>query len=119
MKQSDIFTIILTASIGVIVSFILVNVLLGDPNSYYVMFKTIDPIDSGLSEPDPEMYNVDAINPTVEVYVGDCEDVDQNGLLDEAELIACGRATIDTSAQDEANGVDGSSSGSGTNNTAR
>ncbi len=44
-----------------------------------------------LQAPDPEIFNAGAINPTIEVYVGDCEDIDQNGILDMAELIACGR----------------------------
>ena len=55
----------------------------------YEKVKTIDVIQSGLEEPDPEMYNIDAINPTIEVYVGDCRDTDQNGILDSAELEAC------------------------------
>lgn len=98
MKQSDIFTVLLVATIGIIASFFLVNTILGDPNEKSVTFKKIEVVDAGLAVPDPEVFNAEAINPTVEVFVGDCVDRDQNGVLDEAELIACGR-------------VDGSSSG--------
>lgn len=87
MKQSDIFTVVLVASVGTIVAFILVNMFLKVPDSEKI--KTMDVIQSTLAEPDPEMYNIDAINPTVEVYVGDCQDADQNGILDSAELEAC------------------------------
>ncbi|MBQ6394622.1 hypothetical protein IJH97_02635 [Candidatus Saccharibacteria bacterium] len=90
MKQSDIFTVVLVASIGTIAAFIVVNMILKVPDSEAV--KTIDVIQSGLAAPDPEMYNIDAINPTVEVYVGDCQDADQNGILDSAEIEACQEA---------------------------
>ena len=91
MKRSDFFTIAVVATIGVVISAFLVSMLLGDPNAKSVSFKSVDVIDSGLVDPDPEVFNPDAINPTVEVYVGDCVDQDQNGTLDEAELVACGR----------------------------
>ncbi len=87
MKQSDIFTVVLVASIGTIAAFIILNMFLKVPESAKV--KTIDVIESSLAQPDPEMYNIDAINPTVEVYVGDCQDADQNGILDSAEIQAC------------------------------
>lgn len=93
MKRSDIFTIISVTLVGIIVSSVLLNMLLGDPNEKSVSFKTIEVIEAGLSQPDPEVFNPDAINPTVEVYVGECVDRDQNGELDEAELIACGRSS--------------------------
>lgn len=87
MKQSDVFTVVLVASIGTIAAFIILNMFLKVPD--YAKVKTIDVIESSLAQPDSEMYNVDAINPTVEVYVGDCQDTDQNGILDSAEMQAC------------------------------
>ena len=80
------------AVVGVVVSTFLVNMILGDPNSKSVTFKTINVVEASLVQPDSEVFNADAINPTIEVYVGDCIDRDQDGKLDEAELIACGRA---------------------------
>lgn len=91
MKQSDILTIIIVAIVGVVVSTFLLNMILGDPNAKSVSFRTVDVIEASLTEPDPEVFNPTAINPTVEVYVGDCADRDQDGTLSEAELIACGR----------------------------
>ena len=104
MKKSDIITVILIASIGVIISIILTNTFLGNPDERSVSFKSITEISADLAEPDPETFNVEAINPTVEVYVGDCEDTDQNGIIDRAELEACSRATpeeVDVSAGEE------------------
>ena len=94
MRQSDIFTVIAVALVGIIVSTVLLNMILGNPDEKSVSFKTVAVIEPDLVSPDPEVFNPDAINPTVEVYVGDCVDQDQNGELDEAELTACGRADV-------------------------
>lgn len=92
MKQSDIFTLILIAGIGTLAAFFLCNAIMGDPDLATTEFKALSSvIDNKLVAPDPEIFNGNAINPTVEVYVGDCEDIDQNGILDMAELVACGR----------------------------
>lgn len=101
MRRSDIFTITFVASVGVLLTFIACSFLLGDPDTRYLKHKTIGKITVDLTSPDPEVFNVDAINPTVEVYVGSCEDVDRNGILDRAELVACGRATPETAAEEE------------------
>ena len=69
MKKSDIITVVMVAAIGVIISAALVNLLMGNPDDAYVSYKTIEVIDPDLSEPDPEVFNSSAINPTIEVYV--------------------------------------------------
>ena len=92
MKQSDIFTLVLIAGIGTLAAFLAWNAIMGDPNKASVKFKALTGvIESSLAEPDPEVFNSYAINPTVEVYVGDCEDIVRNGILDAAELIVCGK----------------------------
>ena len=101
MRRSDIFTVTFVASVGVLLTFIACSFLLGDPDTRSLKHKTIGKITADLTSPDPEVFNVDAINPTVEVYVGSCEDVDRNGILDRAELVACGRATPETAAEEE------------------
>ena len=93
MKRSDIFTLILIAGIGTLAAFFVCNAILGDPDKASVSFTALrDVVSSSLDQPDPEIFNSYAINPTVEVYVGDCEDIDRNGILDTAELIVCGKA---------------------------
>lgn len=90
MKQSDIFSIILVGSIGTFAAFFLCNALLGNPDEATVEF--VGPreiISSKLTQPDAEVFNSSAQNPTIEVYVGDCEDVDHNGILDETETLLC------------------------------
>lgn len=93
MKQSDIIMIGIVAAIGTLVAATSLNFILGDPDLKYEKIKTIKAVSSELKEPDPEIFNNEAVNPTIEVYVGSCEDVDQNGILDQAELVACGQAT--------------------------
>ena len=106
MKKSDIITIIAVGAVGMLVSFFVVNALLGNPDDAYESYKTIEVIDAGLAEPDPEVFNSSAINPTIEVYVGDCEDVYQDGLLSQAELVACGRVdSVDVTDDPDETGV--------------
>lgn len=96
MKQSDIFTLILIAGIGTLAAFFACQAILGDPDAASVKFKTVNRvISSELVQPDAEVFNSTAINPTVEVYVGGCEDIDQNGILDEMEIEACKKAIED------------------------
>lgn len=92
MKQSDIFTLILVAGIGTLAAFFACRALLGDPNEATTTFKTLNRVlSSELVAPDPEVFNSTAINPTIEVYVGGCEDIDKNGILDDQELAACAK----------------------------
>ena len=65
-----------------------------NPDDAKISFKTVSPIDITVQMPDPEMFNVNAINPTVEVYIGKCVDADQDGVLSDAEKVACNE--IDT-----------------------
>ncbi len=96
MKKSDLVTAGFIAILGTIVAFFLVNSILGDPSEKTVSFKYVANnvgTASELSIPDSEVFNKDAINPTVEVYVGECVDIDQNGEIDIAERVECGTAT--------------------------
>lgn len=91
MKKTDLFAVAVIAVIGTVIASVVCNMLLGDPNESSVTFKTIMPISSKLESPDPEIFNADAINPTVEVYVGSCIDEDRDGELSSAELVACNK----------------------------
>lgn len=92
MKQSDVFSIIFVAGAGILVSFFACKAIMGDPDEAVTSFTALrEPITATLDVPNPEVFNSTAINPTVEIYVGDCEDRDGNGILDDSELVACGR----------------------------
>lgn len=117
MKQSDIITVVIIAVSGTLAAFFLVNMILGNPNDKTAQVKTIDTVTSELADVDPEVFNVDAINPTIEVYVGECEDVDQNGILDRAELVNCGLAEPEEEESEEGTETEEEEVESGTANT--
>jgi len=78
MKSTDIAMIILIASISVGVAFGIVSAIPGlkvsdDP----VKVKTIEEYTSSVAEPDPKVFNKDAINPTVDVTIGDTQPTGQ------------------------------------------
>lgn len=73
MKASDIATVVLVGVIGILASIWMTNFFLGNPDEEVVTFKTIENIDNNIASPDPNVFNINAINPTVEVYVGDRE----------------------------------------------
>lgn len=69
MVKKELFSAIALAVIGFLVAFFVCNIFSGKIEDF--RFKSIDSsIDMSLSEPDPEVFNYKAINPTVEVYVG-------------------------------------------------
>lgn len=77
--KTDLATSILAAVLGVAVSFLICNTLL--PEIEAVSFKKLNNTDSNysLTEPDVNVFNYRALNPTVEVYVGDCDEYDSYG----------------------------------------
>jgi len=69
MKKSDIAMIILIASVSVILSFFIAKSIFGDVYSGSVKVKTIDKIDSSIVEPSKEIFNENAINPTIPINI--------------------------------------------------
>lgn len=72
MKNSDIAMIILIASVSVMVAFGVVSAIpaLKAP-SETVKVKTIDEYTADVTQPDKTIFNSSAINPTVDVTIGD------------------------------------------------
>ena len=71
MKNTDIAMIILIASISVGLAYGAVSAIPGlKLSSEPVTIKTIEKYEPGLDEPDPDVFNKDAINPTVDVTIG-------------------------------------------------
>ncbi len=109
MKQSDIITIILITMIGMVVSGYVANLILPNPDEASEEWNTVSVVEASVGTPDPEVFNPDAINPTIEVYVGNCEDKDQDGTLSQEEQIACGWVSS-TKKTENTNDTDNSSS---------
>lgn len=74
MKKNDIIAIVLIASISVAIAFFVAKQIFGGVFSGSAIVKTIDPISADLPEPDPEVFNVSAINPTVRAVITGSDD---------------------------------------------
>ncbi len=79
MINKDLLTTIVTAIAGAAVAYIICGLIL--PASEDVTFRVLDSnIDYTIVQPDPEIFNYRAINPTVPAVVdGDCQKYDENG----------------------------------------
>lgn len=73
MKRSDIAMIILIASVSILVAYFAAKAIIGDVGSQSVKVKTADKITTDIKEPDPSVFNGNAINPTVEVIIGNTQ----------------------------------------------
>ncbi len=70
MKRTDVAALIFIASLSVLVAYFIADMVIGKPTSESVKVKTMAPISSDIEQPDPSIFNKDAINPTVEVVIG-------------------------------------------------
>lgn len=77
MKKTDIAMIILIASMSILVSYFVTKSIMGDSNNKPVIVKTAAPISDNIESPSKEIFNKDAINPTVEVTIGGSENSEE------------------------------------------
>ena len=71
MKKSDIAMIILTASVSILVAYFVAKALIGDTANQSITVKTTEQITTDIDKPDSSVFNSNAINPTVQVIIGD------------------------------------------------
>ena len=105
--KTDLATSITAAVIGIIAAYFICNMVL--PPVADITFKTLS---SGttytLEQPDPEVFNYRAINPTVEVYVGQCAEYNEFGeCIENIEYVEdediVGDETIETEEDENTN----------------
>lgn len=71
MKKSDIAMIILIASISMVVAYFVVKAIpVFQSTNQPKQVSTFEEISSSVADPDPEVFNDEAINPAVEVFIG-------------------------------------------------
>ena len=71
MKKTDIAMIILIASLSVMIAFVVANAIPAlKPSETGVKVDTVEKISSDVDDPDTNVFNEDAINPTVETVIG-------------------------------------------------
>ncbi len=67
MKRSELAMVILIAGGSILVAYFVANALFGSATSQSANVPTIQTIDSNFTQPDPTIFNSNAINPTVGV----------------------------------------------------
>jgi hypothetical protein len=70
MKKNDIAVIILIVSISLVLSFFGAKALLGDPKTQAAKAEVVEPISADITTPSNKIFNKDAINPTVNIQIG-------------------------------------------------
>lgn len=85
--KTDLATSVGVAIIGVVLAYFLCNFLI--PKIESARIKTVDSnVSATLEDPDVEVFNYRSINPTVEVYVGQCKAFDENGTCIDGTIIS-------------------------------
>jgi ABC-type cobalt transport system substrate-binding protein len=69
MKKTDIAMILLIAIVSVVVAFFVTRSLFGGSATEAVQVETMEQISAEVTEPDPAIFNSNAINPAVEVQI--------------------------------------------------
>ena len=77
-NKTDLFTSIIAAIAGVLIAFFVTNMFIG-PIKDFSYKKVSSSVNADIADPDPEVFNYEALNPTVEVYVGECAEYNQYG----------------------------------------
>lgn len=69
MKRAELATIVLIASISVMAAYLVTQSIFVGITNESVQIKTVDRIESEFEQPSKDVFNKDAINPTVEVNI--------------------------------------------------
>ena len=77
--KKDLLSSIGIAIAGALIAFFVCNLFLG-PIEDVTVKQISTSVDASLVDPNPEVFNYEALNPTVEVYVGDCTEFDSYGV---------------------------------------
>lgn len=101
-RKADLATTIITAIVGVVIAYFVCNIFIG--TSEPVTVKTLDSsVSSSLAEPNPELFNYKALNPTVEVYVGECQEYDQDGNCADAIIVEQDEGVLEEIIENDSN----------------
>ncbi len=70
MKKNDIALIVLIVSISMVVTYFIGRAIIGDPKKQQTTAEVVEPITPDLVTPSNQIFNRDAINPTVVIQIG-------------------------------------------------
>jgi hypothetical protein len=90
VKKTDIALVIFIAGISILIAYFVAKAVIGDPGEQVATVRTAVPITGSISAPSKEIFNEDAINPTVEVVIGEDgaveDDLDFDGIADSKDV---------------------------------
>ncbi|MBO7132326.1 hypothetical protein J6V85_03690 [Candidatus Saccharibacteria bacterium] len=76
--KTDLATAIISAVVGFVVAFFVTNYFTGEIQDFtYTTITTT--VEASLEEPNREVFNYNALNPTVEVFIGSCAEYNEVG----------------------------------------
>lgn len=70
MKRSDYAILALIVSLTLVISFLVVKAIFGEPQNASTKVEIASPISASIVQPNPSVFNHDAINPTVVIQIG-------------------------------------------------
>ncbi len=70
MKKNDVALIVLIVSISLVVSYFVVKAIVGNPKNQQTTAEVVEPITPNIVQPSNQIFNRDAINPTVVIQIG-------------------------------------------------
>jgi hypothetical protein len=70
MKKTDIATVVLIAAASILIAYFVAKAVIGDPAKEVVEVDTTTKITGTLADPNKDVFNSSAINPAVEVIIG-------------------------------------------------
>lgn len=70
MRKNDLAALILIVSVSLGVAYFLANAVLGGIKQQAVQVEVVEPISGTVPEPDRAIFNETAINPSVEIKIG-------------------------------------------------
>lgn len=71
MNKNNIAVLILLVAIVALIAYVAGNAVLGGRTSKSVEVEQARPISADVVKPEKDVFNVDAINPTVQITIGD------------------------------------------------
>ena len=75
--KKDLATAFIAAIAGVLIAYFVTNIFIPPISNF--TYSTVNSTGSDYVDPNIEIFNFRALNPTVEVFVGNCTEYDENG----------------------------------------
>jgi hypothetical protein len=70
MKRNDLALLMLIVSITLVISFLIVKAVFGEPQQSGIKVEKVELISSQITQPSNKIFYKDALNPTVVIQIG-------------------------------------------------